>query len=176
MGVLEATHSSDVIHVDDVCHRSFQQVLGTKSCVRVMQLLGVYLMPLYTGWRPLCLPCATIKFARSSLEAQRRQNGCLGRSKVVHRRFRHRHGRHGRRTFVNMFKTVAQRSSRRLVARRWLKGDRREAQALPWLQNGGTVVDQWSPGNRCCKCSRQSGRGFCLPCASFGRPIVCIER
>ena len=107
------------------------------------------LCPLYTGWRSLCLPCATIKFARSSLEAQRRQNGCLGRSKVVHRRFRHHHGRHGRREFLNMFKTVAQRSPRRLVAQRWLKGGRREAQALPWLQNGGTMVAQWSPGNRC---------------------------
>ena len=97
----------------------------------------------------MCLPCATITFARSPLEAQRRQNGCLGRSKVVHRRFRHRQGRHGRRKFVNMFKTVAQRSPRRLVARRWLKGGRREAHSLPWWQNGGTVVDQWSPGNRC---------------------------
>ena len=109
------------------------------------------LCPLYTGWRSLCLPCATIKSARSSLEAQRRQNGCLGRSKVAHRRFRHRHGRHGRREFLNMFKTVAQRSPRRLVAQRWLKGGRREAQALPWLQNGGTsiaVVAEWRHNGR----------------------------
>ena len=70
----------------------------------------------------------------------------VGGSKEAEWRFRHRHGRH---KFLNMFKTVAQRSPRRLVARRWLKGGRREAQALPWLQNGGTVVDQWSPGNRC---------------------------
>ena len=94
----------------------------------------------FDGDRPLCLPCATIKFARSSLEAQRRQNGCLGRSKMVHRRFRHRHGRHGRREFLNMFKTVAQRSPRRFVAQMWFKGGRREAQALPWLQNGGPMV------------------------------------
>ena len=131
------------------------------------------LCPLYTGWRSLCLPCATIKFARSSLEAQRRQNGCLGRSKVVHRRFRHRHGRHGRRGFLNMFKTVAQRSPRRLVAQRWLKGGRREAQTLPWLQKGGTSIAVFAEGRHngrqvidafCCKFSRQSGRCFCLPC------------
>ena len=57
---LEATHSSDVIHVDatlqtirtfsdDVCHRSCQQVLDTKSCVRVMQLFGIYLSFLRDG-------------------------------------------------------------------------------------------------------------------------------
>ena len=68
-----------------------------------------------------------------------------------HRRFRHRHGRHGRREFLNMFKTVAQRSPRRLVAQRWLKGGRREAQALPWLQKGGTriaVVAEWRHNGR----------------------------
>ena len=35
-----------------------------------------------------------------------RPNGCLGRSKVVHRMFRHRHSR---RNFLNMLKTVAKR-------------------------------------------------------------------
>ena len=130
-----------------------------------------------TGWRPLCLPCATIKFARSPLEAQRRQNGCLGRSKVVHRRFRHRHGRHGRRKFVNMFKTVAQRSPRRLVARRWLKGGSKEAEGRHKHCRGCRMEAQWSTNGRqvidafCCKFSRQSGRGFCLPCASLVPPL-----
>ena len=121
----------------------------------------------------MCLPCATIKSARSSLEAQRRQNGCLGRSKVAHRRFRHRHGRHGRREFLNMFKTVAQRSPRRLVAQRWLKGGTSIAVVAEWRHKhcrGCRMEAQWSPNGRqvidafCCKFSRQSGRCFCLPC------------
>ena len=96
--------------------------------------------PFTQGLRPFCLHCATTKLARSPLKAERKQNGCLGRSMVVHRTFRHRHGRHGRREVLSMFKTVAQWSPRRLVAHRSLKGGRRKAHTSPWWQNGCTVV------------------------------------
>ena len=101
--------------------------------------------PFTQGLRPLCLPCATTKLSRSPLKAEGRQNGCLGRSRVVHRTFRHRHGRHGRREVLSMFKTVAQRSPRRSVAHRSLKGGRMKAHTSPWSQNGCTVVGHWSP-------------------------------
>ena len=101
--------------------------------------------PFTQGLRPLCLPCATTKLSRSPLKAEGRQSGCLGRSRVVHRTFRHRHGRHGRREVLSMFKTVAQRSPRRSVAHRSLKGGRMKAHTSPWSQNGCTVVDHWSP-------------------------------
>ena len=71
--------------------------------------------------RPLCLPRATIKLTMSPLDAQRRQHGCLDRSKVVRRTFNNLHGRHGRHQVLNVFKTVAEGSSRRLVAQRSLK-------------------------------------------------------
>ena len=101
--------------------------------------------PFTQGLRPLCLPCATTKLSRSPLKAEGRQNDCLGRSRVVHRTFRHRHGRHGRREVLSMFKTVAQRSPRRSVAHRSLKGGRMKAHTSPWSQNGRTVVGHWSP-------------------------------
>ena len=101
--------------------------------------------PFTQGLRPLCLPCATTKLSRSPLKAEGRHNGCLGRSRVVHRTFRHRHGRHGRREVLSMFKTVAQRSPRRSVAHRSLKGGRMKAHTSPWSQNGCTVVGHWSP-------------------------------
>ena len=63
---------------------------------------------------------------------------------VVHRTFRHRHGRHGRREVLSMVKTVAQRSPRRSVAHRSLKAGRRKAHTSPWWQNGCTVVGHWS--------------------------------
>ena len=101
--------------------------------------------PFTQGLRPLCLPCATTKLSRSPLKAEGRQNGCLGRSRVVHRTFRHRHGRHGRREVLSMFKTVAHRSPRRSVVHRSLKGGRMKAHTSPWSQNGCTVVGHWSP-------------------------------
>ena len=106
------------------------------------QLLDSQLIntPFTQGLRPLCLPCATTKLARSPLKAEGRPNGCLGCSRVVHRTFRHRHGRHGRREILSMFKTVAQRSPRRSVAHRSLKGGRMKAHTSPWSQNGCTVV------------------------------------
>ena len=52
---------------------------------------------------------------------------------------------HGRREVLGMFKTVAQRSPRRSVARRSLEGGRRKAHTSPWWQNGCTVVGHWSP-------------------------------
>ena len=112
-------------------------------------------------------------------EAERRPNGCLGRSRVAHRTFRHRHGRHGRREVLSMFKTVAQRSPRRSVAHRSLKGGRMKAHTSPWSQNGCTVVGHWSPSEKCEYCvSIWATR---LPslyhhCASFGRPMASIGR
>ena len=135
--------------------------------------------PLYAGLWPLCLPCATTKLARSPLKAEGRPNGCLGRSRVAHRTFRHRHGRHGRREVLSMFKTGAQRSPRRSVAHRSLKGGRMKAHTSPWSQNGCTVVGHWSPSKKCEYCvSIWATR---LPslyhhCASFGRPMASIER
>ena len=74
----------------------------------------------------------------------RRQNGCLGRSRVVHRTFRHRHGRH---EVLSMFKTVAQRSPRRSVAHRSLKGGRHTH------RRGRRMDARWSaigrPVNKC---------------------------
>ena len=106
-------------------------------------------------------------------------NGCLGRSRVAHRTFRHRHGRHGRREVLSMFKTVTQRSPRRSVAHRSLKGGRMKAHTSPWSQNGRTVVGHWSPRKKCEHCvSIWATR---LPslyhhCASFGRPMASFER
>ena len=138
-----------------------------------------YHSPFTQGLLPLCLHCATTKLARSPLKAEGRPNGCLGRSRVAHRTFRHRHGRHGRREVLSMFKTVAQRSPRRLVAHRSLNGGRVKAHTSPWSQNGCTVVGHWSPSKKCEHCvSIWATR---LPslyhhCASFGRPMASIER
>ena len=135
--------------------------------------------PFTQGLRRLCLPCATTKPAKSPLKAEGRPNGCFGRLRVAHRTFRHRHGRHGRREVLSMFKTVAQRSPRRSVAHRSLKGGRMKAHTSPWSQNGCTVVGHWSPSKKCEHCvSIWATR---LPslyhhCASFGRPMASIER
>ena len=101
---------------------------------------------------------------------------------VVHRTFRHRHGRHGRREVLRMFKTVAQRSPRRSVAHRSLEWGRRKAHTSPWWQNGCTVVGHWSPRKNTYCCEHcVSIWATLLPslyhhCASFGRPIASIER
>ena len=108
--------------------------------------------PFTQGLRPLCLPCATTNLVRSPLKAEGRLNGCLGRSRVAHRTFRHRHGRHGRREVLSMFKTVARRSPRRSVAHRSLKWGRMKAHTSPWSQNGCTVVGHWSPSKKCEHC------------------------
>ena len=135
--------------------------------------------PFTQGLWPLCLPCTTTKPVRSPLKAEGRPNGCLGRSRVAHRTFRHRHGRHGRRVVLSMFKTVAQRSPRRSVAHRSLKGGRMKARTSPWSQNGCTMVGYWSPSKKCEHCvSIWATR---LPSlyhhwASFGRPMASIER
>ena len=66
----------------------------------------------------------TGKFLRSPLEAQGKQNGHLGCSEVVHRRFQHRNERrerHGRHKVLNMLKTLAEWSPRYVIARRWQK-------------------------------------------------------
>ena len=124
-------------------HRDF----GNKYVLYIPNLasLRAYNTPFTQGLRPFCLHCATTKLTRSPLKAERRYNDCLGRSMVVHRMFRHRHGRHGSREVLSMFKTIAQRSPRRLVAHRSFKGGRRKAHISPWWQNGCTVVGHWSP-------------------------------
>ena len=96
-------------------NRLMEAGIFPRRLIRRNVLTQRHLRPLYTGWRPLCLPRATITCARSPLRAQRRQNGCLGQSKVEHTRFRHRHGCQGHRKCFNLFKTVAQRSPRELV-------------------------------------------------------------
>ena len=141
--------------------------------------LHIRYTPITQGLRPLCLPCATTKLDRSPLKAEGRPNGCLGRSMVAHRTFRHRHARHGRRKVLSMFKTVAQRSPRKSVAHRSLKGGKMKAHTSPWSQNGCTVVGHWSPSKKCEHfVSIWATR---LPslyhhCASFGRPMASIER
>ena len=130
------------------------------------------------GLRPLCLSCATTKLVRSPLKAERKPNGCLGRSRVLHRTFRHRHRRHGRREVLSMFKTVAQRSPRRSVAHWSPKGGRWKAHTSPCSQNGCTVVGHWSPRKKNAYCCEHcvSIWAKLLPslyhhCASFGRPL-----
>ena len=121
--------------------------------------------PFTQGLRPFCLHCATTKLAMSPLTAERRQNGCLGHSMVVHWTFRYRHGRHGRREVLSMFQTVAQRSPRR-----------------SWWQTGCTMVGHWSPRKNTYCCEHYMSIGATLlpslyhHCTSFGRSIASIER
>ena len=107
------------------------------------------------------------------------ERGCLGRSRVAQRTFRHRHGRHGRREVLSMFKTVAQSSPRKSVAHRSLKGGRMKAHTSPWSQNGCTVVGRWSPSKNA-NIVYQFERHVCIPCTTivppFGRPMASIER
>ena len=132
--------------------------------------------PLTQGLRPFCLHCATTKLAKSPLKAERRQNGCLGRSMVVHRTFRHRHGRHGRR----------EQSHKGRRGGRSLTGRSKEAGGRHTHRHGGRMDAQWSAIGRpvkntyCCE-HRVSIWATLLPslyhyCASFGRPIASIER
>ena len=148
--------------------------------------------PFTQGLRPLCLPCATTKLARLPLKAQRRPRGCLGHSGVAQRTLKPRHGCHGRREVLSMFKTVAQRSSRRLVAHRSLKGGRRKAYVSPWLQNRCTGVGHWSPRpiasierslwRPLCLHSATTAtleppwQWFCLHSASFVQPVVPLHQ
>ena len=135
--------------------------------------------PFTQGLRPLCLPCATTKLTRSPLKAEGKPNGRRGRSRVAHGTFRHSHGRHGRREVLSMFKTVAQRSPRRSVAHKSLKGGRMKAHPSPWPQNGCTVVGHWSPSKKwehCVSIWATRLPSLCHHCASFGRPMASIER
>ena len=90
-------------------------------------------------------------------QAQRRLIGCHGRSKVAQRMFRLRHGRHGRREVLSMFKTVAQRSPRR------------KAHASPWSQNGRAWVGDWSPSKEMHTVVNivYQYLCFCLPCITI---------
>ena len=123
-----------------ICHKQW----GKKNWSQTWMHPGPQftITPFTQGLRPLCLPCATTKLARSPLKAQRVY---LGRSRVAQRTFSHRHGRHGRREVLSMFKTVVHRSLMRLVTDRSLNAGRRREHASPWSQNGCTGVGQWSP-------------------------------
>ena len=110
------------------------------------------LYPFTQGLRPLCLPCATTKLARSPLKAEGRPNDCLGRSRVAHRTFRHRHGRHGRRGVLSMFEHV-------------------KAHTSPWSHNGCTVVGHWSPSKNA-NIVYQFERHVCLPCTTIVPPLA----
>ena len=101
-------------------------------------IVAVSNAPFTQGLRVLWFPCATTKPARSPLKALRRPKDCLGRSGMAQRTFKPRHGRHGRRELLRMFKTVVQRSLRRSVNDRSCKGGRRKAHTSPWSQNGYT--------------------------------------
>ena len=184
-GSLPSKRQTTIWNSDGLVYRCTYGLLGVKRecgspCETNWPADCMLNTPFTQGLRPFCLHCATTKLARSPLNAERRQNSCLGCSMVVHRTFRHRHGRHGCREVLSMFKTVAQRSPRRSVAHRSLEGGRRKAHTSPWWQNGCTVVGHWSPRKKCCE-HYVSIWATLLPslyhhCASFGRPIASIER
>ena len=92
--------------------------------------------------------------------------GCHGRSKVAQRMFRLRHGRHGRREVLSMFKTVAQRSPRR------------KAHASPWSQNGCARVGDWSPSKEMHTVVNivYQYLCFCLPCITIVPHLAGQER
>ena len=144
----------------------------------LMSRIGVscgisFIPPLHRGCDLCaCLVWPCTKLTRSPLKAERRPNCCLGRSRVAHRTFRHRHGRHGRREVLSMFKTVAQRSPRRSVAHRSLKGGRMEAHTSPWSQNGCTVVGHWPPTKKCEHCVSIWATRVCLPCTTIVPPLA----
>ena len=127
--------------------------------------------PFTRGMRPFWLHCATTKLVRSPLKAERRQNGCLGRSMVVHRTFRHRHGRHGRREALSIFKTVAKEVGRSQVAQRMQEEGTHIAVVAEWMHSGQPLVAPVKNTYCCEHCV-----SMCHHCASFGRPIASIER
>ena len=100
--------------------------------------------PFTQGLRPLCLPCVTTKLDRLPVKAQRRQKGCLGHSGVAQRTFRPRHGRHGHREVLSMFKTVAQscrKASRSQVAQGRPEEGTRIAVVAESMHKGQPFVD-----------------------------------
>ena len=127
---------------------------------------------------PLCLHFVTINLVRSSTEAQRKRSGCLGRSKMAHVVFRHRHGRHDRREVLGVFKRVAQRSSK--VAEDVVKVYSNEGRHTH--RRGCRMDAQWSPRINEFYCKHYLlFRTMLLPplyypIASFGRPIASIEQ
>ena len=164
-----------------------QWIKSLKSHEILQDLIGYFSMmtslAFTQGLQPLCLPCATTKLARLPLEAQRRPKGCLGHSRVAQRTFRPCQGRHGCHEVLSMFKAVAQRSLRRSVAHRSLKGGRRKAHTLPWSQKGCTGVDHWLPrkkkAHNCKHCVSIWAMLLLLlyhHSASFGRPIASTEQ
>ena len=94
--------------------------------------------PFTLGLRPLCLPWATTKLARSPLKAEKRPDDCLGRSGKVHRTFRQRHGRHGRRKFR------AKQTHKGRWGGRTLTGRSKEAGGRHTHRRGRRMDAQWS--------------------------------
>ena len=98
-----------------------------------------------------------------------------GLSRVAQRTSGPRHGRHGRCEVLSMFKTVAQRSPRRSVAHRSLKGGMGKAHASPWSQNGFAWVGHRSPRNiirTVVNIVYQFEQCFCLPCTTTMPPLA----
>ena len=122
--------------------------------------------------RPSGLTCATIKLTRSSLDAQRRPTGCHGR-----KRFNTGCSDITMDAMVAIKFWTCWKQSHKCCRARSLKWGRREAVALPWLQNGCTMIGQCSPSNQCVllqKLIPQSGWCFCCPYASTAPPLCLI--
>ena len=127
--------------------------------------------PFTQGLRPLCLPCATTKLARSPLKAEGRPNGCRGRSRVAHRTFRHRHGRHGRREVW----ACSKQSHKGRRGGRSLTGRSKEAGWRHTHRRGCRMDAQWSAIGRPVKNANivyQFERYACLPCTTIVPPLA----
>ena len=104
--------------------------------------------------QPLWLPCATIQLVRSPLDAQRRPNGVLGRSKMMHRTIRPRTSPWtpwspwSLEIIQNSPTKVAEEVGCSQVA----QTRQGEAHVSPLSQKGCRFVDQYSPRKICVLC------------------------
>ena len=126
--------------------------------------------PFTQGLRPLCLPCATTKLARSPLKAEGRPNGCLGRSRVAHRT-----------SDIVMDAMVAvkfwacsKQSHKGRRGGRSLTGRSKEAGWRHIHRRGRRMDAQWSAIGRPVKNANivyQFERHVCLPCTTIVPPL-----
>lgn len=79
---------------------------------------------------------ATVKLSRSLLKTQRSINAYLGHSKVVHRIFKHGHGRH---TFLIVQRVMEGVGCSR-VAQMWQKGGTCIAVVAEWMHNSWPMI------------------------------------
>ena len=124
----------------------------------------------YTGKRPSCVACATGKFLRSPLDAQGKQNGHLGCSEVVHRRFQHHNERQwapwSPQSFEhaqNTRRVISEVCDRSKAAQRWQKEGTRTGAGADWTHSGRSM--------NAMRFACQSVRCFCLSCASLLTPL-----